>query len=206
MDADAPRPLYSVLICTLAKRAESFGRLLAHLEAQRLRLPVPADVEILSNAAPPPMTIGEKRNRLLDGSTGAFVAFVDDDDAVADDYLARIVGAIKERPDLDCVGIEGVMTRDGGDPKKFVHSIRHRHWFEEGRVYYRCCNHWNPVRREHALRARFPLVSWGEDMAYSYALRDLGLLQKETYLEGCIYRYLFSPEGSEAVRHAPRNP
>lgn len=196
-------PLYSVLICTLAKRAESLARLMAQLEAQKAALE-PGLVEIITDPAPPPVTIGEKRNRLLTAARGDFVAFVDDDDAVADDYLARIVGAIRADPTIDCVGIEGVMTRDGINPKRFVHTIKCGAWYEEDGVYFRCCNHWNPVRREHALRARFPLISWGEDQAYSYALRDLGVLKKETFLNGCIYKYLFSPDGSEAVKYMPK--
>lgn len=45
-------------------------------------------------------TVGEKRNDLLGMANGRYVAFVDDDDMVADDYVASILAAIEVSPDV----------------------------------------------------------------------------------------------------------
>ena len=92
------------------------------------------------------MSIGDKRNKLLASSQAEYICFVDDDDRVSGDYVARIAEALKEKP--DCVGMEGVITFDGRGPRKFIHSNRYDSWFERDGVYYRTPNHLNPVKRE----------------------------------------------------------
>jgi hypothetical protein len=75
------------------------------------------------------------------------------------------------------------------------HSVRYESWHQSADRstgflrFYRSPNHLNPVRREHALRCRFPLVSFGEDRVYSRELRKY--LASEEYVVEPIYHYLF---------------
>lgn len=177
----------AILIPTLTSRRHLLERLLDNLDNQ----PGREHVKVFKDEDAGQMTTGQKRNRLLEVSNGCdFCAFVDDDDLVSDDYIPRVLKAIESKPDV--VGLEGIMTRGGHYPQRFVHSLRYTHWYDEGqfpnKVYYRNPNHLNPVRRELALAARFPYKFSGEDHDYSKAL--LPLLKTEVFLEKPIYYYL----------------
>lgn len=176
----------SILICHLASRGELLSRVRRILEAQIVGKPVEVLVETDSGQMP----IGEKRNLLIQRAQGEFVAFVDDDDLVTNNYVDRILAAITADPTLDCVGIEGIITRGGPQrlsPQLFVHSIRYDRWFEDAGVYYRPPNHLNPIARRHASQILFPGKNIGEDHEWSMAIRPK--LQRETYLQGPIYFY-----------------
>jgi glycosyltransferase involved in cell wall biosynthesis len=179
-------PKLSILICHLAARGELLARLQRILQPQIVGRPV----EILTESDGGQMPIGAKRNLLIQRATGEFVAFVDDDDRVSDDYVARILAALEADPMLDCLGIEGIFTTGGAQrlfPKHFIHSLRYDRWFEEQGVYYRPPNHLNPIARRHASQVPFPEKNFGEDHDWSMAIRPR--LQRETYLKGPIYFY-----------------
>ncbi len=137
------------------------------------------------------MSIGQKRNMLLrnEMTRGEYICFVDDDDLVSSDYIAKILTALKSKPEADVVGMEGVLKRNGWDDEPFFHSLKYDHWYSEGKRHFRNPNHLNPVRRELALQVGFPPdSSYGEDHWYSDKL--LPLLKTEVMIEGCIYFYL----------------
>lgn len=171
---DLPLPALSILILTIPGREMMFRRLVDRLLPQ-----VTDAVEIVVDEAPPPAPIGRKRNNLLRRATGAYAAFIDDDDLVAEDYVPRVLKALHRKPDV--VGLFGRITFDGRSPRLFEHSLKHTKWWEDDEVYYRCPNHLNPVRRELALRAGFPERNHGEDQDYSLRLRPL--LKTEVMLE-----------------------
>jgi glycosyltransferase involved in cell wall biosynthesis len=175
----------SVLICSVSHRAALLGRLMKVLEPQATN-----DVEILVDRDSGQISIGAKRNKLLQKACGKFSCFVDDDDLVSKEYVKKILNAIEDNP--DCVGIEGLMTTNNKNPKKFIHSVRYDSWFEKDDVYYRTPNHLNPVRRELALSVLFPEINHGEDRSYSDRLYPF--LKKENYIDDIIYYYLFLPQ------------
>lgn len=131
--------------------------------------------------------IGHKRNRLLQNSTGLYVAFIDSDDRVAQDYVELLLEGIDHGP--DCCSLTGVITENGLTPKKFIHSDRYDSWFEKDGVYYRCVNHLNCIRRDIALQIGFPETMHGEDHDYSKKLKKSGLIKTEHWIEETIYYY-----------------
>lgn len=175
------RKRLSILICSLNSRAQFLARLRAVLDPQ-----ITDEVEVLVNTDDGQMSIGEKRNALLDAATGDYIAFVDDDDMVRTTYVKSILEALQTNP--DCVGIEGVITFDGNpNGRLFIHSLQYRSWFEKDGIYYRNPNHLSPVKRELALKVKFPSKNHGEDHDYSRAL--LPFLNTEVYIKGPIYHY-----------------
>ena len=48
-------------------------------------------------------TVGRKRDNLVQSAVGQFVAFVDDDDDISDNYVLELTNAIKEHPDVDVI-------------------------------------------------------------------------------------------------------
>lgn len=193
----------SILICSLFNRASSLKRLLDILEKQTT-----SQVEVLVIKDNGKMSVGSKRNSLLEKAQGQYICFVDDDDLVSEDYISKILAAIKTEP--DCCGIEGLISlclrvrnkrrstltgrkqwmKGPRIQRKFIHSIKYKTWFEKDHVYYRCPNHLNPIKKELALQIGFPNIYTGEDKDYSQRL--LPLLKTEVYIEKPIYFYLAS--------------
>jgi glycosyltransferase involved in cell wall biosynthesis len=174
----------SILICSVVDREDYLEKLMKLLKPQ-----ASSSVEILVNVDKREKTIGEKRNELLFKSFGQYVAFVDDDDTISDDYVSKIMKAIINKP--DCCGIEGMVITKGREDKKFIHSVKFPRWFDRGDAFCRCPNHLNPILRKYAVAVRFPHINKYEDRIYSYRLRSV--LRKEVFIDGPIYYYNFIP-------------
>ena len=179
----------SILICTMPDRKEMFDSIKAKLNNQCFDLGVFCnEVEICSHNSNV-LTTGAKRNALLEMSRGKFIVFVDDDDDVSDDYVEKIFFTILKHPYVDCIGIEGIITTDGEKQKDWLISIECKDWYEENNKYFRTPNHISPIRREHALRAKFPDITYGEDREYSK--RVLPFCKNEARIKGCLYHYKY---------------
>lgn len=192
----------SILICTMQSRADKLSRLMDVLNKQ-----TNSAVEILIKNDNGEMPIGRKRNLLLDEASGEYVAFVDDDDMVSNDYVTKILNAVQSKP--DCCSLQGIITFQGKSPRTFIHSLQYKEWFERNNIYYRCPNHLNAVKRSLALAVKFPESNHGEDRDFSTRL--LPHLQKEVVIPGVIYHYLYEKGGPPVVRnrqtespHTPR--
>lgn len=137
--------------------------------------------------------IGTKRNKLLSLATGKYVVFIDDDDLISSDYIAQVVLACsmynKDQDNPDCIGISGVISTNGGNERQWHISKDYQMWFERSGVYYRTPNHISPVKRELALAAGFPEISFGED--FEYSMRLLPMLKTEVKIPGILYYYRY---------------
>ena len=177
---------FSILICSLNRRARYLNALKAILQPQ-----MTDEVEVLVSIDDGQESIGSKRQRLLNSANGEYIAFVDDDDVVSSDYVKLILEGIKKKPDV--IGIHLIMRTDGVLSGLTYHSLKYNTWYDEAvpgqhfRKYYRNPNHLNPVKKELALKAGFPSISMGEDRNYSAAL--LPYLKTEYYIESPIYFY-----------------
>lgn len=169
----------SILIPTIPRHSKPFAELLEILSPQLTdEVEVILDCDIVSN-------IGIKRNNLLAQAIGEYIVFIDSDDKISDDYVAKILSATSTSP--DCIGISGIITINRQTHQKWHISKEYGSWYTEGEIYYRTPNHISPVRRELALQAGFPEIDNGEDRVYSERL--LGLLMSEVVVEGEIYHY-----------------
>jgi glycosyltransferase involved in cell wall biosynthesis len=179
--------LLSVLIPTLECRRGLFARVYGELAAQAKT--VDGEVEILYLRDGGERSTGWKRNRLVAQARGEFVAFVDDDDRVSDDYVRRICDAIRSHPGIDCIGIRGTITFRGGHPREFVKSVRYADQCCRNGVYLGPPYHLNPIRRSIAARYPFANVSYSEDIDWSMRLARDGALRTECFLEPVLYSY-----------------
>lgn len=172
----------SILVCSLPERARFLTRLNGIIRPQMIGKPV----EMLVDDRGRGVTIGAKRNSLLSVAGGQYVAFIDDDDLVSPNYISLILEALKTRP--DCVGMNGIITFDGKNPKNFVHTVECSEWCERDGVYYRHPNHLSPIRRDLALKAGFPEINFGEDHSYSNRVKPF--LKTEVMVKPALYFYL----------------
>jgi glycosyltransferase involved in cell wall biosynthesis len=199
----------SILICSLKCREHLLKRLLANLEPQKTD-----DVEILINTDNGEATIGAKRNRLLKEATGDYICFVDDDDVVADTYVAELLEAMRTGP--DCIGFKTERVMDGRYSGYAIHSIRfsenRHHTIRSGSgleilEYHRCPNHLNPIKATIAKQVRFNEgMNTGEDC--DYAERCKPLLKTEAFIDRILYHYLYvnmaARKNERINRDAPR--
>jgi len=176
----------SILICSLKARSLQLNKLLLHLNKQQKGR---EHIEVITSVDDGEMKIGAKRNKLLGLAGGEYIAFIDDDDWVADNYIDLILEAIETEP--DCVGINLTYTLNGKNPETAIHSLKYKEWVTRKvgtkNFYERTPNHLNPVKKEIALRAKFPEEDHGEDHVYSNELRHI--LQNEVMIEAPIYFY-----------------
>lgn len=184
---DMPPMWLSILICSTEARAPMLHRLVDHLRSQ-MRV-FERQVEICVSIDNGTKLIGDKRNELLQRAVGDYVAFIDDDDWVSYDYVARVVAACREGK--DCTSLVGVLTTDGERPERFEHSLTYESWYiREDGVHVRTPNHLNAVRRELALKAGFTSKNFSEDHDYSMALKPL--LQSQAFTGAApLYYYWF---------------
>lgn len=173
----------SILICTLPERAGYLRRLMASLEKKARGCPV----EILTDNRGRNITIGAKRNALLQRARGEYAAFIDDDDEVSGDYIQLVLKALSQKP--DCAELRGEITTNGMNPKPFIHTVACKEWHEKDGVYWRMPNHLNAIRRELALQAGFPEKSFGED--HDFSKRVQPLLKTQGDIAQTIYYYRY---------------
>lgn len=187
-DIEAATPkLWSILICTLDERAESFKTLTDKVYGQITALGLQNDIEILAFKDNRALPVGFKRNELLRASSGKYVCFLDDDDDVHDQYIAMIYNGLKQNP--DCVSLTGIISHHGDHCKKFIHSLKYNSYFEKDSVYYRPPNHLNPMRRSVAIQFMFPELNHSEDLQWTIKLTQSCLLKTEVAIDEPYYFY-----------------
>lgn len=178
----------SILICTIPERIELFKELFNKLNVQATG----RSVQIIYDDSPRgSITIGEKRNRLINQAIGDYIVFIDDDDDVSYDYIEQILKAIEMQP--DCIGFK-IACDIEGKKQMAVGSMKYKVWADkvDGYDYVRSIYHKNPVKREIALQAMFPNISFGEDHEYSKKL--VPLLKKEIFIDKVLYYYRYKYE------------
>ena len=180
--------LLSILVPTLDERISKFRYLSKVISHQINQAGLQTKVEFLYYKDNREHTTGHKRNVLLDQAKGKFVVFVDDDDELAPTYVQDIVQVIERMPDIDAIGLQGVYTQNGAGHKAWETSINHT-WEEAGGRYLRYINHISPIRREHAVKARFTDKVIGEDYDYTMQLKQLNIIKKEFIIQKPLYFY-----------------
>jgi len=173
---------FQILICSLEKRRSLLDRLLKVIYPQ-----LTDGVCIKVNTDNGEKSIGQKRNELLQQSPAEYVAYVDDDDLLSDNYVKLILEGIEKG--VDACSLTGIITENGLNPKKFIHSNRYDSWFEKDGVYYRNTNHLNCIKSSIAKQFIFPEKNFGEDHDFSKQLLRSGLIKNEHWIESTIYHY-----------------
>jgi hypothetical protein len=154
------------------------------------------EVEIIIAIDNKSITTGEKRNLLIDCSTGEYIITIDDDDNVPSYYVEELLKASKSN--ADCFAINGKITTDGIDEVEWRLSKDNPNVtiFEEGKkVYLRTTNHITATKRSLAILAGFPSKSLAEDKEYSIRLNPH--LKTEYKINKPMYHYRFSSHNKE---------
>lgn len=200
----------SILIPTIQSRQKQFQKLKKKLDRQIAENSLLEEVEIVCFLDNRNHSIGFKRNKLINSAKGMFVVFVDDDDDVSDDYVLLIYRAIINNPDIDCIGIKGLITFRERMPRTFIHSLQYKEYFSKKKTYFRPPYHLNPIKHEIAIKYSFEDINYSEDIDWAMKILNDNVLQKEYFIDKVIYFYYsrrfwfyqYLLDISEKVRHA----
>lgn len=177
----------SILIPTVVGREVLFEKLHNELLAQTLGHP---EVEIVIAKDNKEISIGSKRQKLIELAKGEYIVFIDDDDWIAKYYVEEILN----NTGSDAIGF--MIECSGITPQKQMASASHKYkdWGDnrDGFRYVRSIYHKTPVRRELALKAGFKDMRFGED--YDYSMRVNKLVKSEAYINRVMYYYRYKEE------------
>lgn len=178
-------PAWNILIPTIPHRHHRLLGLLAALDAQ-ISPGSGVTVRVLRDNLG--LSIGAKRQALLDASDAAYVSWVDDDDLVAPDYVESVRAALAAGPDI--VGFAVLFTVDGSLPKVTWHALGRPGW-DDGPRPWRDVSHLCPIRRELALLGTWE-GGYGEDRRWADAVRASGQVRTGALIDRWMYWYRFS--------------
>lgn len=190
----------SVLVCSTHNRYNTFlPKMLDNLFGQLKALPIDKqkEVEILTLIDNKTIMLGTKRNNLIDISKGDYVIFVDDDDRVASNYLAKLLEATESNADVLTFTV--MVSLNNEDPKPCYYSKDYKEDYNKAESYHRLPNHIMAVKRELAMLTPFKPVLYGEDSDYSKRL--LPMLKTQHCINETLYFYDYNIQTTEAQEH-----
>lgn len=191
-------PILSILICTVIERMEEFRQLVEEFRRQI----GDQNIELLWEQDNKQISVGAKRQKLLNRSRGEWIVFFDDDDFPEEWYVSEIVEALKSNP--DCLGYLIKMTTNGEREQVCCHSLRYPEWKAnvDGYDYVRNVSHFNCVRRDLAIQVGFQDRRFGEDHPYSNGVT--ALCKTEVFIDKFMFHYRYSNKVSHRKKYGIR--
>jgi hypothetical protein len=173
--------LWQILVCSIWHRTGLLTELLDALAEQML--PGVGVIVFRDNLQ---TGYGEKCQALVEASTAEYVSFIDDDDMVDFEFVPWIVAALEREPDY--VGFNVRFTEDGVLQMPVIHSLEYPGWHNTAERLYRDIVHFNPIRRELALRSRW-YGGNGADRQWAEELRSQCCVHTQEYIPLDLLHY-----------------
>lgn len=183
------KPTLSILTPCVYSRFGKVQTLAAKIDAQG------GDVEHLILYDNKRRTVGEKRDALLRASLGKYVAFVDDDDDIAPEYVSELLKAAKENPDV--ITFWQQATVDGKVSTVVFKLGQQNAEFNPSGITMRNAWHICAWRRDLAIQSWFPPSNYGEDWAFASRLCAVDNLV-EKHIPKVLHFYNHSAATTEA--------
>jgi hypothetical protein len=190
----------SVLVPSVHSRYATFGLAIQESLYSQLAALSPADqerVEIIVLTDNKQMTLGHKRNVMVDVAQGIYVVHCDDDDRLSDDYIRTLLDATESGADIITFLVS--VSLNGEPPKICRYSKDYAADHNTADGYFRLPNHICAVRRDLARKVSFPSIPYGEDSGYSKLLAPL--LGTEHAIDRILYHYDYATATTEAQEH-----
>lgn len=187
----------SILIPTTHRNKAEYHMLLQEIYAQ-----ITDQVELLTCYDQKEMTIGAKRQYLIEQATGEYVVFIDDDDWIAPEYISSIMQAIEDNP--DGIGFYQRCTSNGQFAGFSNLSGKYDEWADnvDGFAHVRTLYHKTPIKRNIALKIGFDKsLRFAEDHDFSKRLKKSGLIQNEVHIPFVLYYYRHSSKEDHEIKY-----
>lgn len=171
--------LLTVAIPTTYDRQHLFDRLIARLSGLTDGMD---SIEILYSVDNYELSIGAKRNLLLNNAIGKYFVMVDSDDDVCDDYFNFVLPELAKEP--DCIGYYEEV-RCSTESTLVKHSISCGKWTDK--PLQRTPFYKTPILTDIAKAIRFEDVRYGEDHTFAKAIYPF--LRTEIFIDAPMYIY-----------------
>ena len=196
--------LLSILIPTLKLRDLYLNRMLSSLEDQIVP-DITEKIEVITFVDNFENTIGYKRNKLLEASTGKFTCFVDDDDIIHPKYCQTMIGAIENNGDIQHIGFKVRVFINGVERMPAYHSIQYVGWYQNRKGYFRQTTTLNPMLSSISKSVKFKEINMREDEQWVKDIIATNKLQKECFIDDFMYLYYFHESTSLSGDRRNRN-
>jgi hypothetical protein len=177
---------WSVLIPTIPGREEGLRNLLSSIREKLSRIAPDLRVEYCMRFDNREMSIGMKREELLQGCRGKYMSFIDDDDDITDAYIEDLVQTI--RGNYPVMRIRGQINQ-----YTFTHSVENKLSDKMARdgVFLRPPNHLNPMMSDVAKLIHFTDSLRGEDLDWTIRLAKTGFLTNQYTSDPIRIHYIY---------------
>lgn len=175
------------LIPTITGRENSLKSLMSSIREKMGRLAPQLRYKIDLAFDNREMSVGMKRQNLLQGAEGKYSVFIDDDDELTDAYVEDLVQTIQ--------GSYPVMRLRGQiGPYTFTHSLENTLTspMARGNVFVRPPNHLNPMMTDVAKLIPFRDAVRGEDLDWTIRLARAGFLTHEYRPDDSRIHYIYN--------------
>ena len=163
--------ILSILTPTIPGREKQLQALQTRIEAQSSGLKSSGQVEHLVFCDNRTRSIGAKRQALVNIARGQYIAFVDDDDDIADSYVAELLTAAASGADV-ITFLQGA-TYNGLQSVVDFQLGQGDHSFMPGGITNRDAWHVNAWRRSRVAHCQFGESNYGEDLTWCQQARRM---------------------------------
>jgi hypothetical protein len=177
---------WSILIPTIPGREASLKSLMEGIREKVDRLAPGLRVDIVINFDNREKSVGRKREELLQGATGKYMSFIDDDDQITDAYVEDIRDTIAG-------GYHVMRLRGQIQQYTFTHSLENTlsGMMARDEVFLRPPNHLNPMMTDVAKLVHFGDAVRGEDLDWTIRMAKRGFLEREFRSDPSRIHYIY---------------
>ena len=204
MPKDSSQLKLSILILSIPSRLEKYTKLQDKLLAQ---IGDREDVEVLCMIDNKSFHIYEKRNVLLQAARGSHLAWLDDDDDVADNYIEKLTAVIEEDPSWDVISFNQDTYLDGkhariycemGNPHDPVIMDVNGNYKDTLRPPYHWCVWRTELAQSESFRSAYSQTGQScEDI--DWLVRLYPKVLRSYKLDYFLHIYRWSSEGTESI-------
>lgn len=183
----------SILICSLHNRLHLLYKLCNEINAQSIH----QSVQFLYLGDNKSMSVGAKRNKLIDIADGRYITFIDDDDMIRPEYIKSILEAIKLSPEVITFYVEKWFNENKDRPQRFSKTYGRNHREPDKSFNNMLPNHLCVWRRD-VVKERFPDKNLGEDHIFADLMTQHYTV--EHHLNKYLYTYQFNKNITETQK------
>lgn len=194
--------MLSVLICSLENRKHFLQDIIAQLKEQvgetsyiktgQVERYLSGDVEIIVYTDNKKISVGDKRNRLIQLAKGDYFCFIDDDDKISPEYISAIKRGLRKNPDV--ITFYGFRYENGKPDRRVNYDLE----FDKDRNlsshYERRPNHLCVWKK--SLAVEFKDISYGEDADWAERMKA----ETQYKINKILYFYYFNQKTTETQK------
>jgi hypothetical protein len=185
------KKIFSILIASVPERLEKLDKLFKNLQNQITNNGLYEKVEILALLDNKLKTVGSKRQALLETSSGRFVAYLDDDDTVSNDYVKEIVTAAEQNPNVDVICFKQEARIENDPPVPVYFGLQYENTeYTYGKPIYRKPFHICAWNTKIAKQVKFKDISFTEDWTWVEELCKIAKTQHS--IDNILHYYIYN--------------